>query len=273
MPAKRAEIVEREVGAGDGVGALRGADAAHAAERRHVDPRVVVLGLRGLVVRVLVAVGHDEDAARVERRVHLDAERALPLLAAEEVAAVLQVLRLGAVRHLDGLRGAFVVERELLAAIPVRVVVPGLRAVALPLVVEVPDDLVAGLRIALAVDLVHRERLTGGVAGEARAGTDLRLARVRRRRVLVRVGRRVVAEERTDLELHALVEEEVAVRPELGRKERLQAVDLVDADHVAFLEGGRRRTGVLLGAGRKGKREAECEGAEAKGRSRIWAPR
>ena len=40
-------------------------------------------------VRLLVAVRHDEDAARVERRVDLDAERVLALLAAEHVAACL----------------------------------------------------------------------------------------------------------------------------------------------------------------------------------------
>src|SRR5262249_25942581 len=104
------------------------------------------------------------------------------------------------------------------------------------------------------------EGLAGGVVGEAVLGADLRLARELRGRRLVGVGRRVVAVEGTDLELHALVEEEVAVRPELRRKERLQAGDLVDRDDVAFLEGRRRGRGVLRRGG--GKREAETESGE-----------
>jgi hypothetical protein len=49
--------------------------------------------------------------------------------------------------------GALVVERQLLAAVPVGVVELRVAAVAVPAVVEVPHDLDAGLRIALAVDL------------------------------------------------------------------------------------------------------------------------
>ena len=169
-----------------------------------------------------------------------------------------------AVRHQDRLRGALVVERQLFAAVPVGVVVAGLAAVPFPLVVEVPDDLVAGLRIALAVDLVHREGLAGRVVGEARLGADLRLARVLLGRGLVDVRGGVVAEEGADLELHAFVEEEVAIRPELRRQERLQGFDLVDGDDVAFLEGRRRGAGVLLSDRRE--REGEGQGEAEAGR-------
>ena len=70
-----AEVVEREVGARDRVRALRGRDPAHAAERRHVDPGVVVLRLVARPVRRLVAIGQQHDAARVEGRVHLRRRR------------------------------------------------------------------------------------------------------------------------------------------------------------------------------------------------------
>ena len=62
--------------------------------------------------------------------------------------------------------------------------------------------------------------------------------------------RTVVGLSRTDLELHALVEEEVAVVPELLRQEWLQLLDVVEGDHVPLLEAGDRRPGVLGGAGR-----------------------
>ena len=85
--------------------------------------------------------------------VHLDAEGALALLAAEEVAALLlQVLGLDAMRELDALAGALVVERQLLAAVPVGVEEAGAWP-SPPPALEVPHDLDAGLGIALAVDL------------------------------------------------------------------------------------------------------------------------
>src|SRR4029434_5477463 len=122
---------------------------------------------------------------------------------------------------------ALVVERELFAAVPIGVVVGGLGAVALPLVVEVPDDLGAGLRVALAVDLVHREGLARREVLEAGLRTDLRLAGELRGGAGVGIRRRVVAEEGPDLELHPFVDEEVPRRAALRREEGLQALDLL----------------------------------------------
>jgi hypothetical protein len=122
-------------------------------------PWVVVLGLRGRLLGILVPVAHQENAAGVERRVDFDAEGVHALLTAEQIAGLLlDQLGLHAVRHHDRLRGALVVERQLFAAIPVRVEVVRVGAVAVPLIGEVPDVLDAGLGIALAVDRLRVER-------------------------------------------------------------------------------------------------------------------
>jgi hypothetical protein len=136
----------------------------------------------------------------------------------------------------------------------------GYRAVAVPGVREVPHVLHAGVRIALAVDRLRVEGVAGGVVLKALVGTDLRLALelVGRGRPLRRLG--VVLEEGPDLHLHAFVEEEVAVGPELGGEEVLQRLDLVEADRVAFLERRGALARVLCGEGRRGQdeRHGDC---------------
>ena len=96
---------------------------------------------------------------------------------------------------------------------------------------------VAGLGIALAVDLFHGEGLSRDVVLEAVIGADARLAPVLLGGGLVHVAGAVVGLGGTDLELHALVEEEVAVSPEFLREVRLDLVELLVGDDIAFLEG------------------------------------
>jgi hypothetical protein len=261
-----AQVVEREVGARDGVGALCGGDSAHAAQRRHVDPGVVVLRVVARVVRRLVAIGDQHDAAGVEGRVDLHAEGVLALLAAEDVAVVaVEVLLLDAVGELHGLRGALVVEWKLLSAVPVGVEEAGVGAVSIPLIVEVPHPLDAGLRIALAVDRFPGEGHAGDVVLEAPVGADARLAAEALTGILELL-RLAVVGGGPDLELHALVEEEVPVVPECRRQEGLELLDLVHGDDVAFLELRHQGAGVLglLGEGRSRQQQRgqkrECGG-------------
>ena len=126
------QVVEGEVRARDGVGALRRRDAAHAPQRRHVHPGVVVLRGRLRAERRLVAVGHQHDAARVEGRVHRGARGLVALLVAEHVALGVRELRLGAEREPVAVAGALVVEGQLFAAVPVGVVEARVRGAGLP---------------------------------------------------------------------------------------------------------------------------------------------
>jgi hypothetical protein len=263
-PVEAPEIVEREVGARDRVGALRRRDASHAPKRRHVDPGVVVAGLRGRLLVRLVAVGEQRDAARVEGGLHLGAEGPRPLLAAEEVPALATVLVLEAARELHALARPLVVKGKLLATVPVRVEEVGLTVAVLGH--EVPHDLRAGARIPAAVDLLDREGLTGGVVLEAVVGAEAGLAPVVLARGEVLPGRRVVPVEGSDLELHALVEEEVPVRPELLRQIGLDLLQVLPADHVAGLEGRGRDGGVLRGASRMQRQRGQRgQGRDATG--------
>jgi hypothetical protein len=47
---------------------------------------------------------------------------------------------------------------------------------------------------------------------------------------------RVVAEGRTDRQLHAFVEDEVAMGPELGRQVGAQPIHLLEPDHLALAQ-------------------------------------
>ena len=59
-------------------------------------------------------------------------------------------------------------------------------------------------------------------------------------------GGAVVPEERSDLELHSFVEEEVAVVPELGRNELPELIDVLEGDDISLGEGRGRAASVLL---------------------------
>jgi hypothetical protein len=223
-----------------------------------VDPGVVVLGLAARLVRVLVAIREELDAACVEGRLHRGAAGALaPLLAKDVTAVRLQVLGLGTVGELHALGGAAVVERELLAAVPVRVVEAGSAPAAAPLVVVVPHDLGPGLGVTGAVDLVHGKGLARGVVLQAVVGADAGLAAKLLGGVLVRLGRAVVGLGGSDLQAHALVEEEVPVVPEVPGQVGLEAIHLVEGDHVALVEARIPGPGILLGDGGPGQQERE----------------
>jgi hypothetical protein len=242
------EVVEREVRARDGVGALGGGDATYAPEPRDVHPGVVVLGVRGGPVGGLVAIGEQRDAAGLEGSVHLGAARDVAPFLAEHVAVVLVVLGLRAEGERDALGPSLVVEGQLLAAIPVGVVEAGLAAVSLPTAYEVPGQLGARLGVSRAVDLLHEEGLPRAVVDQAVLGPELRLPEEALRGVAIHLGGFVVPVGRTDLEAHALVEEEVAIRPELRRQVGLQLLDLIERDEIAFLEGGHAGSGIFLGS-------------------------
>jgi hypothetical protein len=158
------------------------------------------------------------------------------------------VLVLDAVREAQDLPRAFVVEGELLAAVPVGVEEVGVTVPTGGL--EVPHELHAGLGIALAVDLVEGEGASRDPALEAVVGPDPRLAPEALGHLLELVVRRVVEVRRPDGELHPLLEEEVAVVPELLGQEGLEPVDLVEAEDVALFEGGHRTSRVF---GRRGR--------------------
>ena len=176
-----------------------------------------------------------------------------------EIASVrcaVEVRRLGAVRELHAPARSLVVERQLFAAIPVRVVEARDRARRRPAVVEVPDELGAGVGIGLAVDLVDRERLPGGVALERTVGAELRLSGELRGGFGVDGRRRVVRVEGTDLELHPLEEEEVAIRPDFLGEEGFEFFESVEGNHVARFE---RRSGcaAVIGCVRAGNNGGE----------------
>jgi hypothetical protein len=126
---------------------------------------------------------------------------------------------------------------------------------SLPAVVEVPDDLEPRLRVSLAVDLVHGERLPRGVVLEAAVGSETGLATISLGGFLVDRRGRVVAEWRTDLQLHAFVEDEVAVRPELGRQVGAEPLHPIVGDYLALMDAAGDH--VLLRDGRSHQQKTE----------------